>query len=369
LLPERQIGLSAHDYQQAACGPRVVLSRSKRDADAQTIPSRWLNRLTNLLGGQGEAGDAALRAMRARGEVWLRIAETLDAPRSVAAPAPRPAPRPEVGMRPKEISITEVQRLIRDPYQIYAQRILRLSPLDPLRRIPDPRLRGILLHKVFEAFISGPFSGDSETDRAALMAATDRVLSELADWPSAQRLWRKRVEKIADWFVTTEAQRRRNGAPLTLEAKGRLDLPDIGTSLVGKIDRIDRLTDGRLAVFDYKTGAIPSASVQDHFDKQLLLSALMAEQGLLDTRDSRVGTTGYIGIGTAPKFAPREVTRDEIERTRAELQALLARYQKPEQGYAARRAVATTGADGDFDHLARYGEWDESDPPSAEEVR
>jgi ATP-dependent helicase/nuclease subunit B len=46
LLPERQIGLSAHDYQLAACARDVVITRSRRSSDAETVPSRWVNRLT-----------------------------------------------------------------------------------------------------------------------------------------------------------------------------------------------------------------------------------------------------------------------------------------------------------------------------------
>ncbi|MEO1555030.1 MAG: double-strand break repair protein AddB, partial [Pseudomonadota bacterium] len=48
LLPERRIGLSAHDFQQAVAAPEVWLTRSIRSDDAETIPSRWINRLRNL---------------------------------------------------------------------------------------------------------------------------------------------------------------------------------------------------------------------------------------------------------------------------------------------------------------------------------
>ena len=43
--------------------------------------------------------------------------------------------------------------LIRDPYAVYAGRILRLRPLDPMRPAPDPRLRGQVLHLIVERFI------------------------------------------------------------------------------------------------------------------------------------------------------------------------------------------------------------------------
>ena len=59
LLPERQIGLAAHDYQQAIAAPEVILARAKRQDGSETVPSRWLNRLTNLLEGLPETGGKA----------------------------------------------------------------------------------------------------------------------------------------------------------------------------------------------------------------------------------------------------------------------------------------------------------------------
>ena len=41
-LPERRVGLAAHDFQQAVGAAQVVLTRARRDSDAETIPSRWL---------------------------------------------------------------------------------------------------------------------------------------------------------------------------------------------------------------------------------------------------------------------------------------------------------------------------------------
>ncbi|MCB1408652.1 MAG: hypothetical protein KDK22_03505, partial [Rhodobacteraceae bacterium] len=46
LSPERQIGLSAHDFQQAAGAAQVVFSRALRDDESETVPSRWLSRLS-----------------------------------------------------------------------------------------------------------------------------------------------------------------------------------------------------------------------------------------------------------------------------------------------------------------------------------
>ncbi len=122
LLPERRIGLAAHDYQQAIGAPEVVLSRARRDAEAETVPSRWLNRLTNLLGGlSAQNGPAALAAMKARGQHWLDLADALERPIALTPSALRPAPRPPLAHRPRKLALTRITTLIRDPYAIYAR--------------------------------------------------------------------------------------------------------------------------------------------------------------------------------------------------------------------------------------------------------
>ena len=73
-------------------------------------------------------------------------------PAASVPPAPRPAPCPPVAARPEVLSVTQVEKLIRDPYAIYAQYILGLRKLAPLLPRGDARERGIALHEVMEAF-------------------------------------------------------------------------------------------------------------------------------------------------------------------------------------------------------------------------
>ncbi len=365
LLPERRIGLAAHDFQQAVAAEQVVLTRSVRDAEAQTVPSRWLNRLGNLLGGLPEQGMDALKQMQARGTRWLDLAELLDAPTAPAPASPRPSPRPPVAARPREISITEVQTLIRDPYAVYARRILGLASLDPLRRQPDAPLRGTLIHKILERFIDDAPVQDPVRDRDRLMEVADVVFAASAPWPAARRLWWARLRRVADWFVETEIVRQGAGKPIALEVKARMTIEALGVDLYGKIDRIDELPDGRAVVYDYKSGAPPSPDVQEHFDKQLLLSALLLESGAVAGRAPMdVAQIAYIGFGGSGTFEPVAPGSGEISATKAELTELLTAYADRSRGYTSRRAVDRKAFEGDYDHLARLGEWDESTPPS-----
>ena len=90
------------------------------------------------LHGLGADGAQALAEMRARGQRWLSLAAQLgdlevaamDAPeRAGLTRATRPAPRPPTEQRPTAIAVTQVERLIRNPYETYARKILRLHPL------------------------------------------------------------------------------------------------------------------------------------------------------------------------------------------------------------------------------------------------
>jgi ATP-dependent helicase/nuclease subunit B len=105
-----------------------------------------------------------------------------------------------VAVRPRQLSITEIQKLIRDPYAIYARHVLRLAPLDPLRPEADPRLRGTVLHKILETYLR-----EGEGGEAALMSIADRVLEAEVAWPLARAIWRARIEKAAPGFLAFSA--------------------------------------------------------------------------------------------------------------------------------------------------------------------
>jgi ATP-dependent helicase/nuclease subunit B len=368
LLPERRIGLSAHDFQQAIAAREVVLSRALRDAEAETVPSRWLNRLTTLLDG---IAPERLKAMRARGAEALVLAEALEHPGPRVEPARRPAPRPPVAARPKALSVTEIQTLIRDPYAIYARHVLGLRPLDPLRQTPDARIRGSALHKVLEVFVRDVWPG-AEDREAAFRDTVARVLVDEAPWPAARAVWAARLDRVAEWFLATEAERQAREHALGFEVKGTLPVEDSGLKLTGKADRVARLADGRAAIYDYKTGSPPSAKQQESFDKQLPLLAALAERGAFEGLGPlEVARIAHIALGASPEVAERALAPGEAADAWAGLARLIRAYASRSRGYLSRRAVERERgreSGSDYDHLARFGEWDTSEPPAPEDV-
>ncbi|MHC0052017.1 double-strand break repair protein AddB [Actibacterium sp. D379-3] len=369
LLPERRIGLAAHDFQQAIAAREVIVSRAIRDAEAETVPSRWLNRLTNLLNGlEAQGGKAALDAMRARGAHWLALGAALELPTQRDDPAPRPAPCPPVAARPGRLSVTRIQTLIRDPYAIYAEFILGLRRLDPLRQEPDAPLRGTILHLVMERFVRAGVSPDPAQAKSDLLTIADQVFAEHAPWPAARRMWRARLARVADSFLQDEAARHAAGHWIALERKGSVTLQN-GFLLTGEADRIDRLNVGGLVIYDYKTGTPPTPKQMTQYDKQLLLEAAMAERGGFDGLDpEQVDHVAYIGLGPKPKAEAHALDEDTAAQTLLGLEELIDKYRQRPRGYMARRAIFSRDVVTDYDHLSRYGEWDESQPAQPQEV-
>jgi hypothetical protein len=99
------------------------------------------------------------------------------------------------------------------------------------------------------------------------------------------------LARVAPWFIRTEFERRAFADFWLPEVKGRWPVPGLpqarGITLVGKADRIDRLPDGRIAIYDYKSGKPPTEKEERSFSKQLWLEAAMAADGAFGDRTGR----------------------------------------------------------------------------------
>lgn len=365
LLPERRIGLSAHDYQQAMAGKEVWITRAKRSSDAETVPSRWVNRLTNLLNGlPDQNGPDALKAMKARGDHWAAMAAKLSAPTGRTDPATRPAPCPPVAARPTQISVTQVKTLIRDPFAIYARKVLRLNKLDPLLPSADAPLRGIIVHKILERFIA---EGTAANDRAALMQIAEQEFTAQCPWPTIRAQWLARMERSVETFLADEIERQALAETRKVELWGKITVPQVGITLTCKADRIDLTPDGAALIYDYKTGAVPTAPQQEKFDKQLLLEAAMVERGAFEILGRiPVQAACFLGINPAMKTAAAPLDKQPPDQVWADFTTLLANWQRIDRGYTARMALFSKNDRSDYDHLSRFGEWDISDDPYPE---
>jgi RecB family exonuclease len=307
--------------------------------------------------------------MRQRGTAWVNLAEQIAAPTKSVDPAPRPSPRPPVEARPTQLSVTQIKTLIRDPYAIYARKVLGLHALDPLSQTADAPLRGIIVHSVLERFVREKIDPSSPDAADRLMEMATDALGEHCPWPAVRTLWHARIAAFVPHFLKEEQQRQTMGTNAGLEVRGRLTLPNIAFTLTGTADRID-LTEGEEAlIYDYKTGKAPSKPQQLHFDKQLLLEAAMVEHGAFDGINAiRTKSAVYIGLGADLKNQEAPLKDSPTDETLRRFEGLIAKWMDLAKGYTSRSANETLTFEGPYDHLARYGEWDETSEPMAEDL-
>ena len=354
--PERRIGQTAQDFVAALGSADVVIARSNKRDGAPTVASRFLRRIEAL------AGEETGR-LRERGRRYLDIARWLDRPRETLR-ASRPAPTPAVELRPRKLSVTRIETLRRDPYALYAERILKLAPLSPVGAPTDAARLGDIWHRLVE-----DFARESPKDgRARLFSLAEAAFAPLNADPVFRALRWPRMIVALDAFLDFDAGRREQAERIWLEAHGELDLSlaDGSTfTLTARADRIELGRDGMATLIDYKTGAPPGKrEVEVGFAPQMTLEAAMLKRGAFEGV-GKLTTVGaiYFKIGGADGGVEKplrfeDATFDEIaEKHLAGLMALLDRFRLPRTGYVSRPFPKFIARGTDYDHLARVAEW------------
>jgi ATP-dependent helicase/nuclease subunit B len=217
--------------------------------------------------------------------------------------------------------------------------------------------RGTILHKALELFIA-----DGGGDAGKLIALADRLFAEAGIPKAALAIWRPRFIGAARAFVDFEQQRRGAVTASHLEKRGALDLN--GFTLTGIADRIDVLSDGRAAILDYKTGAVPSAKQV----QQLLSPQLPLEAAMLATDGFGIGAFTaeeliYFSLaGEKQARKPRAIEHPVTLAGEAveQLKRRIAWFSQQETPYRPRVKPYRADIAGDYDHLARVKEWSPS---------
>lgn len=369
--PERRQGQAAHDFAQALGNKHVLVSFSDRVGSGPAIASRLVQRL------EAFAGNEAVKSWQAKGQHWLEQARRIDA---VAEPvaAQRPLPAPAAHLRPRKLSITEIETLMRSPYDIYARHVLRLRPLDPLGQDPDARERGNITHDIFAQFVIDGHDVMAPDALDVLKAIALEKFAGLEGIAERRDIWLRRFATTAEQFLLHERAREPRVKRRHAEIDGRWTLKLAEDFVLsGRADRVDEMVDGTLEIIDFKTGAVPSKGAMQAFEvPQLLLEAQMAGIGALEgVAPAQTSRLTYIKIGLGPEaFVPKDFVptdgftlmeaADELSRRmqRHVVHFLLGDVAMPA------RLLPMQGQRfaGAYDHLARVAEWTAVDGEESE---
>lgn len=362
--PERRIGQTAHDFVQALGAQHVTLTRARKAGEAETIASRFWQRLKAV------TPEPVWSAALAGGARLTGLAATLSAPSEVR-PVARPAPKPPRALQPLSLSVTDVETLYRDPYQIHARKILKLDALDALIEDPSAQDRGNLLHDIvadFAATYPEQLPADALARLIEIGAAKFR---DFDDAPEVRAFWWPRFLITAGHFIAWEERRRGEIARIGVELGTGTDFALVDGArfrLSGRADRIELTREPALRIIDFKTGAPPSkAQVEKGFAPQLTLEAELAARAGFPPLAGPMPVEAllYLKLHHDPKGWAKDKPLDfdgepladvaarHLERLLEHLDAL----RSGREAFVSRRAPDYIRYASPYDHLARVKEW------------
>ncbi len=359
--PERDIGVTAHDFAQGFGHQRVMLTWPKRLGGAPAIPSRWVLRL------QAVAKAAGLEINQQQANVFIGIAKKIDEPPSFA-PMKQPRPSPPVNTRPTTFSVSRIEKLIRDSYHVYAQQILKLRPLDPMGQDVDAGLRGSLIHAALHNWNAAIAHVPTSEHLHVLLLKGREAFAPYIDIPEVQRFWWPRFERMATEFIEFDRVLRANLVGSHTEISGQYDcsIGGVKHTITARADRIDVLQNGELRIIDYKSGSVPTPKqVKSGLAPQLTLEGLIAKKGKFkDINSNELNDVMFLTVGGNDKgvasvsLSKSGVILDEVSLAEQGLLRLLADFQDPSKFYMPRHNLQQTNDVSDYDHLSRKLEWE-----------
>jgi ATP-dependent helicase/nuclease subunit B len=368
-LPERRIGLSAHDFAQLLGADEVILSHAAKVGGAPAVASRFLHRL------EAVAGETRWSAARSAGQKYVRFASRLDSPDKVE-PVPQPAPRPPRAVRPLKLSVTAIEDWLRDPYTIYAKYILRLNPLDPVDMPLSAADRGSAIHDALGEFTQSFATTLPDDPAGALRGIGQKYFAPLMERPEARALWWPRFQRIAAWFAGWEIARRGNLRGIEAEIRGEIPiLLDNARTFVlsARADRIERRRDGTFAILDYKTGQPPTGKqVRMGLSPQLTLEAAILREGGFANIPAGGSVSDLVYVRLSGNNPPGEEKPLELkikpgdtpqppdiaaDYARQQLEILIRKFEDENEAYTSLNLAMWSNRYGRYDDLARIKEW------------
>lgn len=327
---KQQISEETYDFCCLMQAEKVFLTRAEKINGNITLESPWISRLCLL-------SKNSIIIKKDLNQNNIQINEKK-----------KEFPSPPIEYRPKQLSVTQVEKLIFNPYHIYVDLILKLSPTLPINRSISSLDFGNFIHKSLYLY--------HQNKNETLINAGIKALNQLSlNLDSVKILWWPRFLRIAKWFTLNENSK----AKIFLENFGSMKICDNFT-IIAIADRLEFLSDNSLNIIDYKTGKLASAkSIYNGKTLQLLLEALIAlENGFTcqKTKFNKINSLTYIQLSGGEE--PAEILEINIEenelivKTKKYIEELIKQYQDPNTPYhySKKKTIGYCK----YEHLFRY---------------
>ncbi|GAB4163164.1 MAG: PD-(D/E)XK nuclease family protein [Rickettsiaceae bacterium] len=309
-----------YDFYLNLQNPEVTLTRSKRDSsNKQTLPSPFILNLKHILGDKLKTTIGKLEEPFSAEPPLPCVAS------STGSTVARSADFPD------QLYATDIETLIRAPYNFYAKKILKLRKIEEIDQRPNLAEFGNFFHSVVEQYTKAyqPFLRDQKSH---LMEVADSVLASSNIPSHSKRAWKIKFTALADEFITFDCSRRQNLARIFSEIEGTTEINVNGRLINIKAiaDRIEVDNQNIATILDYKTGSVPTKKdILSGLSPQMLVEAIILSAGGFDIGTCNIAKLVYVKIGSSsPYISTTElaISAEDIDRHKQGLTRLLEHY-------------------------------------------
>lgn len=359
--PEISIGVTADDLSALMNAKEVYLTRSLRCDGVPTNKSRFWLKLETVLKALG------IKVSAFEDDFYLPLVRQIDEAEKQIDILPV-QPKPPVSVRPRRFSASALKKWMQNPYDIYAEKILKLKPLNKLDDEQDMRNFGNAMHRALEKFCA---RYPSQLDERAGSVLSNLVYEQLdAEKPDRLKkiFWKTLADKMIGWFLENMPAYLKNVNHIASEAQGKMtfDGPAGKVVLEARADQIDETADGYYQIGDYKTGSCPkNADVMRGFEPQLPLEGLIASVGGFE-KDGRklpakpIKHLVYFALGNQISYPDRSKDYELdtlLDDTKERIEKMIAAFDNEDTPYLFNPNPRNENIYSEYEHLARFKEW------------
>ncbi len=353
---ERDLTLATHDFVQGICQNEVFLTRSKKMDGTPTLPARWLERLETYVQANNNLTNFVITGPHLE---YLKHLHHAPQQSSIT----RPAPTPPVESRPRKLSVTGVETLMKDPYAIYARKILGLYRLDPIEKPYDAAQKGNILHHTLNRFIHVHRVSFTHGALSDFLTIAKEEFEKATSNQDIYAFYEPRLIRLGEWFINHETQWRYKASFVAAEIEGEITF-DNDFTLHARADRIDQLHEGDMAIIDYKSGGTYSKKqMEKGGTPQLPLEALILDEGgfspISNKKAHRLAywkLTGGNPAGNITELSDIQAS-NLVETVKTSLMTLISSFDDQQTPYYAIPVLENAPRFNDYEHLERVKEW------------
>ena len=299
------IGNKLYEFYLNINNKKIILTRAKKSAGMQTIQSPFILHLKYILGNRFVSKIAAKLNTR-----------NIEYPKDNCAKS---------DIFPKQISATDIETLIRSPYNFYIKKILKIRKIDEISDKPNLADFGNFFHQIAEEYTN-------HFPEKLIEDLSDKYLEEIDIPQYSKNAWKTKIMAIAPELIDFEEKRRKLIQSVHCEIKGTLELNIKGKKLtiLAIADRIEVGKQGKAYIMDYKTGAIPTKKdIISGLSPQLIIESIILSENGFNLPVNKIEKIIYIKINSHSPYIKTteiELSKEDISKHKQGLITLLEHY-------------------------------------------